>query len=718
MEPPRIGAFLSVPATLLLAVAAMAGSLPERPQTSGRTPGQHAADLLARFRSGPMAGISEIVFAVRPVLCEHWYANFGYYSDTRLTRTHFPRNALKGKRVAYLEGGRLCRLNLVTGGLKVLLDDRQGGVRDPVVHYDAKRILFSYRPGGSEYYHLYEINCDGSALRRLTDGPFDDIEPTYLPDGGILFVSSRCKRWVNCWVTQVAVLHRADGDGRNIRPLSSNNEHDNTPWVLPSGQILYTRWEYVDRCQTAFHHLWTANPDGTRQAVFFGNLHPGTVMIDAKPIPGSAKVVASFSPGHGRPEHAGELTVVDPRRGPDDLGSARAIRGAVEVHDPWAFSEGAFMAAHEAQIILLDGSGRRQVVYELPAADRQAGLQCHEPRPLLRRTREPLLPSRTDWSRQSGRLLLADVYRGRNMAGVRPGDIKKLLVLETLPKPINFTGGMEPLSFGGTFTLERVLGTVPVEPDGSAYFEAPALRSLFFVALDKNDLSVKRMQSFTTVMPSEMIACTGCHEQRVLSPEYRPERLLALHRRASRIEPVAGVPDILDYPRDVQPILDRHCVECHRPERREGGVLLMGDHGPVYSISYYTLTARGLVADGRNAAGNHPPRTIGTSASRLLGYFDGSHHDARPSRQEQTIVRLWIETGAAYPGTYAALGCGMVGGWAENKLDRSDTKEAGTVAAMDALRRRCCQCHQGSRALPLSATDEIGCAPLGRILPW
>ena len=51
--------------------------------------------------------------------------------------------------------------------------------------------------------------------------------------------------------------------------------------------------------------------------------------------------------------------------------------------------------------------------------------------------------------------------------------------------------------------MARVLGTVPVEPDGSASMELPALRSLFFVALDENDMSVKRMQSFVTLQPDE-----------------------------------------------------------------------------------------------------------------------------------------------------------------------------------------------------------------------
>ena len=130
--------------------------------------------------------------------------------------------------------------------------------------------------------------------------------------------------------------------------------------------------------------------------------------------------------------------------------------------------------------------------------------------------------------------MLADIYDGRNMAGVKRGEIKKLLVLESLPMPIHYTGGMEPISYGGTFTLERIVGTVPVEADGSAYLELPALRSFFFVALDENDLSVKRMQSFLTVQPGETTSCVGCHEQRTQTPRARRHAARRRVRRAAQ----------------------------------------------------------------------------------------------------------------------------------------------------------------------------------------
>ena len=664
---------------------------------------QRVRESLVQLRQ---TGLRELIFAARPVVGEHWYANFGYYA-AQVGKSYFDTAKL------YRDGARLYRFDLESGRLTTLFSTTRGGLRDPQIHYDAGKLVFAYRPDGGEHYHLYELNIDGTGLRQLTDGPFDDIEPAYLPDGGIVFVSSRAKRWVNCWTTQVAVLHRCDADGGNIRELSSNNEHDNTPWPLPDGRILYTRWEYVDRSQVDYHHLWTANPDGTGQTIFFGNLHPGTVMIDAKPIPGGDKIVASFSPGHGQTEHAGAVAIVDPRGGPDATALTRVLTASSDFRDPWPLSEDAFLAATGNSVVLINGRGDSLELVKLPAADAQAGLLAHEPRPLLPRPRERILASRGSSASSTGRFLVDNVYEGRNMVGVKVGEIKKLLVLETLPKPINFTGGMEPLSYGGTFTLERILGTVPVESDGSAYFEAPALRSIFFVALDEHEMSVKRMQSFTSVMPGETIGCVGCHEERVKTPPASARSApLALARGPSRIKPVTDVPEILDFTRDIQPVLDRHCLKCHDCDQGQGGVVLSGDRGPHYSLSYFALTARTQVADGRNRArSNYPPRTLGSSGSRLLDKLERSHYDVQVSPLEKKWVRLWTDTGAPYPGTYAALGCGMIGGYEQNTLDQSAASWATSKMAAEAIKRRCATCHFGSTTLPLTVCDEIVAPP-------
>ncbi|UCG56257.1 MAG: hypothetical protein JSU70_15480 [Phycisphaerales bacterium] len=643
-------------------------------------------------------GVEEIIFAQRqPGTGGHWYENFGYYAHDENEKT-------------YRAKGALCKLNLVSGKVTLLLDDPEGSIRDPQVHYDCDKILFSYRTGGTDYFHLYEMNINGGGLRQLTSGPYDDIEPTYLPSGQIMFCSSRGDRWVPCWYSQVAILYTCNGDGTNIRPVSANIEHDNTPWPLPDGRVIYERWEYVDRSRVAFHHLWTANPDGTGQMVYYGNLHPGTLMIDAKPIPGSNnEVVAVFSPGHGRKEHEGAITIVTPKAGPDAVAAARQITRKEDFRDPYPLSGDCFLVARGPQLLLMNRRGETREIYSLPAELARADVECHEPRPLRARPREPVIPQRSDPRRATGRLILQDVYAGRRMEGVRRGEIKKLLVLESLPKPINYSGKMPPMSFGGTYTLERILGTVPVKPDGSAYMELPAMRSLFFVALDENDNSVKRMHSFLTVMPGETTSCVGCHEQRQkASSSSSAGRLQALKEPPSQIMPLAGIPDVFDYPRDIQPILDKYCVECHDYDQRSGGVILSGDHGPIFSHSYYTLTARGLFSDGRDRlVTNLPPRSVGTSASPLMKMLDGSHYDAKLTRHEQDMIRYWIESAAPYPGTYAALGTGMIGGFPKSVLETSDRQWPSSVAAAEAIRRRCTGCHDSSLPMPQYLSDNL-----------
>ena len=643
--------------------------------------------LLPKALAGPLRNVEDLIFCTRSRYDDpHWYANIGYYCEDE----HKKAYAGNGKP----DAGRLCKWNIRSGKLTTLLDAQGGSIRDPQVHYDAQKILFSYRKAGTDFYHLYEISTDGSGLKQLTSGEFDDYEPTYLPDGDIAFVSTRCKRWVNCWMTQVGVIHRCAADGSHIEMISPNTEHDNTPWPLPDGRLLYMRWEYVDRSQVEYHGLWTMNPDGTGATVYFGNMHPNIVMLDAKPIPGSRKIVASFSPGHGINEHAGTITIVSTDGGPDDKSLAVAISKGKPLRDPWAFAENCVIAARDNEILLMDGSGAVETIYKHSGEG-----NVHEPRPIMPRERERILQPRTHPSEPTGCMVVADVYNGRNLPGVKRGDIKKLLILESLPKPVNFSGGPDLVSWLGTFTLERVLGTVPVEADGSASFEIPADRQIFFEALDEHDLSVKRMQSWCSVRPGEVISCVGCHEHRAKTPENKPGELLALQRPPSKIQPFADLPDVVDFTRHIQPILDRHCVKCHGYDKREGQTILAGDLGPHWSHSFFTLFARKLVADGRNGLGNQPPRTIGSSASRLLTKVDGSHHDVKATPAEWRTLWLWIEGGAPYVGSYAGL--------------RNAAQEAvGYKAAYQVfneqaavLRNRCQSCHGVS-------TNEDNAMPL------
>jgi hypothetical protein len=179
---------------------------------------------------------------------------------------------------------------------------------------------------------------------------------------------------------------------------------------------------------------------------------------------------------------------------------------------------------------------------------------------------------------------------------------------------------------------------------------------------------------------------------------------------------MADVPDVFDFPRDVQPVLDQLCGDCHGYEKTDRGgpraarLILTGDHGPLYSHSYYMMTIARLFSDGRNQpTSNYAPRTLGSSASRILQKLDGTHHEVQATPVQKKLLRLWIESGAAYPGTYAALGCGMIGNYAENQQINTDTDWPTTQAAAAVIQQRCAGCHdKPARLLPQSLADERG----------
>jgi len=634
-----------------------------------------------------MTGINEIIFVQRGQYRDgHWYANIGYYCDDR-------------KATVYARGAQLCKLNLKTGKVSVLLSTEAGCIRDPQVHYEGTKLIFAYRKAGAHNYSLYEMNVDGSGLRRITSGPYDDYEPSYLPDGGIVFVSTRARRWVGCWMTHVGTLHRCDASGGNIRMLSCNIEHDNTPAVLPDGRITFMRWEYVDRSQVEFHHLWAMNPDGTNQTIYYGNERSWGVFLACRPVPGSPGVAGIYSPGHGKRDHYGFLTFFTDRHGPDDPRGQQYLTfdrgGRPDLADPWPLSKDCIIAAASrgpALVVAEPSATAKKGIYTLRTLyrikDNRLRWIIQEPRPVMRRQRERVIARRSDLGKATGKHILIDVYNSQNMKGVKRGEIKKLLVLELLPKPVNFSGGPDTLTWLGSFNLERILGTVPVEPDGSAAFELPANRPVFYVALDKDDLSVKRMQSFTSVAPGETTSCLGCHEDRRQTSDNVGDlrKIMAMRRPASKITPIPGAPDVPDFMRDVQPVLDKYCVRCHNVKDRKNKMSLAGDMGVHWAISYYSLIMRDQVADGRNGLGNRPARSIGSSASPLLRKLEGGHHKVKASREDWRKVWAWIEAAAPFTGTYGAL---------RNKADQDTKVWLFQKHAAAVLNKRCRSCHRG-----------------------
>ena len=629
------------------------------------------------------AGVERVLFTQRTAMnTGHWYESFGYPCDN-------PNRWMKHTR------SRLVILELGTLKETELLADPQGGIRDACLSFDAQRILFAHRPAAENRNHLYEMNVDGTGLRQITRGDDDDIEPAYLPDGDIVFCSSRCRRWVPCLNAPVATLYRCRPDGTGIRPLTANVETENTPWVLPDGRILFMRWEYVERDRNWPHGLWTINPDGTAIMTFWGNMNEGNVFIDAKSIPNTDDVIFIAHP-HGSGDKVGRIGILNAKKGPDDKSSIRYLTpksGLDRINgwrDPYPVAQGLYLACQHNRLYLMDDNGHRALLHTLdPGPDGKTWI--HEPFPIQPRPVPPVIPDRSNLAETTGTLFLSKAHVGRNMDGVKPGDIDHLIVLEILPKPVHHTGHTENLSYNGNFFLERILGTVPVGTDGSAFFEVPAMRCLTFVAVDRAGDAVKRMQSFVTLQPGETTSCVGCHDNRLMPPSSEGAIPIALKQRPAQIKPVEGIPGIFHFPRDIQPILDRHCVQCHDNDTRQGNVVLNGDLDPWFNQAYITLRTRLLVRAGFGGVGNYgnlPPRSVGAGASPLYKMLEKGHQDVKLSASEMRMFYFWIESWMQYSGAFAFL----------NQDD-----DMRMPVAPEVLEKRCGSCHgDGGNGAPFT----------------
>ena len=477
----------------------------------------------------------------------------------------------------------------------------RGDVMRMDLSFDAGRLVYSMVPAGGNSFHLYEVTLgkDGVATgpaRQLTNSPYHDEDPIYLPDGKIAFCTTRGNTYVRCLpYSFCTVLARCDADGKNIRIISNNNEPDYTPCLLPDGRILYTRWEYTERPLWRLQKLWTMNPDGTGVAHFWGNrsYHPDVVW-EARPIPGTNKVMFT---GVGHHDVAGgPIGIIDTQIGrdfPDGLYKVTAEVPWTEVGDPrednriyspiyrgspqfrrfaspYPWSEHDFLVSGSGSrapgfwLYLMDVDGNRELIYA-----GRGGVWCALP--LRPRTPPPAIPDRVAWpssgqTPRDGVLFSANVLE--SVEGLPPGKAKFLRVIQQDFK--TYSMGIKSFRHSGPVisalqedSVKRILGTVPIQPDGSVSFCLPAGRAVYFQLLDEDQRCLQIMRSFTGVMPGEVRGCTGCHESHSRATPMPSARAMA-QVPVTITPPPWGAEVSISYERFAQPVLDKYCGRCHQ----------------------------------------------------------------------------------------------------------------------------------------------------------
>ena len=624
--------------------------------------------------ANPLVSGRPILFVVRPQ----------YRPDHHNTETMFQTGEINTG--SFQGPGALKRIDLgrAEPAATTLVDVPEGIARDPEVSFDGKRIVFSMRRNRQDDYHVYEVGADGSGLKQLTRGSgVTDIDPIYLADGRILCTSTREPKYCMCNRHIMGNLYTMAADGTGIEQIGHSTLHEGHASLLPDGRVIYDRWEYVDRNFGNAQGLWTCNPDGTNHVIYYGNNTPSPgAKIEARAIPGDETVICTFSSCHDRPW--GALAILDRRLGTEGrppvvrTWPASAIelvnRGGYDTfkqvlpkyQDPCPLSEKYFLCSR------MIGAGERMGIYLLDVFGNEIllhveGAGCFDPMPLAARPAPPAIPSRVDRAQSEGTFYVSNVYEGTGMDKLPRGTIRQLRVVVSPEKRFwtgpgwdGGTGQQAPGMAWNDFNNKRILGTVPVERDGSAYFAVPADTFVYFQALDERGMMVQSMRSGTIVRPGERAGCVGCHESRQKGASYNSSSM-AMRRAPSRLEPWHGASRNFSYMAEVQPVFDRHCVGCHDYGREAGKRLnLAGDLNACFNTSYVELRSKNLVrVIGAGPPEVQTPLSWGSHASRLVEVLVQGHGkpeiDRRVKLDAESLDRIvtWIDLNAPYYPEYA-----------------------------------------------------------------
>jgi len=619
-----------------------------------------------------------------------------------------------------LSGGPVHRWRLNWDGERRLNGDETigGAFLSPSLSYDGKTIYFAYVEcrgdrlqqfhtdatkghwDAGRAYHLFKVGVDGTGLKQLTDGTWNDFDPCALPDGRVAFISERRGGYLRCGraCPNYNLYDMAPG-GDELRCLSVHETNEWNPSVTHDGRIIYTRWDYVDRFGCTAHLPWITDLDGEDSRSLHGNFAPRALRpdmeLDVRAVPGSAKFTATAAPHHG--QAFGSLVMIDPhipdddamapvKRITPDVGFPESQGGAQAYGGCWPLSEDCYLCVYDAGVLgtpgvpawprwageygiyLLDSFGNKELVWRDPdigcgrpmplratAAPRSPALDPNADALHLAVHREPITPG----DGGEGTLAVVNVY---DALYPWPKDTKitALRVLQVLPMTVPsgfppFETGLRIATAGDSVNCVRwVLGTTPVEADGSAHFVAPANRELLFQALDADGLAVQSMRSATYLRQGERRVCAGCHESKYRAPSLARTFPTALQRDAARLVPDVDGSKPFSYPRLVQPVLDRACQPCHEQNAGKAPNLGREPLANHWYASYNSLLPYAFTNYGNGMTTT--PGHYGARASRLWAMLEKGHHGVRLSDEDRHRLALWLDCASMFYGVYEKEG--------------------------------------------------------------
>ncbi len=550
-------------------------------------------------------------------------------------------------------------------------------VGDVDLHFDADRMLFS-SIGTHKRWQIFEVKADGTGLRQVTPGKEPDIDnydAVYLPDGRIIFDSTSTFQGVPCvgGGDYVANLHLMLPDGTGVRRLCFDQDNDWCPTMLPNGRVLYLRWEYTDSAHYFSRVLMSMNPDGTGQGEYYGsNSYWPNSLFYARPLPGSTTRFVGIVGGHHGVPRMGEMIVFDTTKGRQEAsgavhrfpGRGKPIAGIIKdslvdnswpkfLH-PYPLSDKYFLAACKPTPEARWGIYLVDVFDNLLLLKEEPGYALMEPLPLRRTPCPPVLRDRVDLAQKEATAFIQDVYAGAGLDGVPRGVVKKLRVYQYEYSYRN-QGGHYFVGMESGWDVRRMIGTVPVYADGSAYFRIPANTPVAVQPLDADGKALQLMRSWFVGMPGEGVSCVGCHERQNASATPRMAEA-SLHAPASPA-PWRGPKRGFGFVREVQPVLDQYCAGCHKgePDRPNlADARIIPTSGGISPLPRSYLELHPFVRRNGPEGDYHTltPLEFHADTSLLVQLLRKGHYNVKLDDEAWDRLITWIDLNVPAYGTY------------------------------------------------------------------
>lgn len=641
---------------------------------------------------------------------------------------------------------------------RTLIDDPHGMMRDVDVSFDRTRLAFAWKQSDRlDDYHIHEWDLAKGTTRQLTTGlGRADYEPAYLPDGDLVFASTRPEQSVPCWWTEISNLYRMDGEGRYLRRLAIDQVHALYPQVMADGRVTYTRWDYNDRGQNFPHPVFSMRPDGQDQRAFYGgNSWFPNSLLHTRGIPGSHKAM-SIAAGHHTYQQ-GKLVVLDPKVGRDEgKGMSfiaprrevayervdRAMQDGDQFRHPFPFSEEEFLVSHRPAwgatrfgLYWMNAEGHRELLHADTTLD-VARMVALGRKPAAKR-----LDDTVDYHKKSGTYYVKDVYQGVGLEGIPRGSAKKIRVVKLdyraagVGKTNNSGEGggslnSAPVAVGnGTWDVKQVIGDADIHADGSALFEVPAMASIYLQVLDAKGRVIQTSRTWDTLRPGETKGCRGCHDKTDGNHHpYQREDTEAWRHGVQTLQPFRPEVRGFSFAREIQPILDAKCISCHdgsKPELMDlRGTPVDGNNLNLraWSRSYLNLVGAVREDDGNYRAKDPenglvswiskmsrpteiPPYFAGAAKSRLLPLLEVGHHGVTLDDAELRTLATWMDLLVPFSGDYREGNAWNPGQMAYYRYyeGKRETNSAEEQAGIKAFLAR----HAPSRNAPAAAAPQV-----------